>query len=89
MVGYSWTGICEFGHGEIPYFKENADLVCYFNHDHDYLVRFCGGSELFFYFFLFLNYIAATRYDHYSDVQLITGGGRPHTYEYRNIRKYG
>ena len=39
--------------------------------------------------FLFLNYIAATRYDHYSDVQLITGGGRPHTYEYRNIRKYG
>ena len=40
-------------------------------------------------FILFLNYIAATRYDHYSDVKLITGGGRPHTYEYQNIRKYG
>ena len=24
-----------------------------------------------------------------SDVQLITDGGRPHMYEYRNIRKYG
>ena len=29
------------------------------------------------------------RYGHYSDAQLITGGGRTDTYEYWNTPKYG